>query len=227
MVAYNIPQEQKKRRFNPFLEREDDDEQGDQKQTRGIELLSYLNSLGQRPTTREVNPAAAPALSAPSSTNAGASFSNQLNQIAKWGQYSMKPPPPKVSKEALGRRMMGGGNSAFDKFLRAIAGQESGGRYGAVNRSSGAMGKYQIMPFNIKGKHRGWDWEVLGRDISTSQFMRSPKLQEQIAQAKLRGYFKKYGARGAAEAWYGGPGSIGRGYVRGYSNSILRRMGLR
>lgn len=149
---------------------------------------------------------------------------NQLEEIAKWGQYNLKP--------AIQRRMQtpsattSGGNSAFDRFLRAIAAQESGGNYRAVNRSSGAMGKYQIMPFNINGSRRGWDYEVLGRDISTSQFMNDPNLQEQIARAKLLAYYNRYGARGAAEAWYGGPGSIGRSYVRGYSSSILRRMGL-
>lgn len=151
---------------------------------------------------------------------------NQLNEIAKWGKYSLQP--------AIQRRMSTignnaaspvGNNSQLDKFLRAIAQQESGGNYSAVNRSSGAMGKYQIMPFNIQGSG-GWDKEVLGRNISTAQFMRNPQLQEQIARAKLSAYFNKYGARGASEAWYGGPGSIGKGYVRGYSNSILRRMGL-
>ena len=36
----------------------------------------------------------------------------------------------------------------LDSFMRALAGQESGGSYEAVNRDSGAYGKYQIMPAN-------------------------------------------------------------------------------
>jgi hypothetical protein len=210
-----------RRRFSPFNEEDEDDED----MTRGKELMSILGQLQGRTTTRGLAPIN-PSTMANTPTGGGNRWGNQLNEIAKWGQYSQKPKTVPSNRMAAGRRMVGG-NSSFDRFMRAIAAQESGGRYGAVNRSSGAMGKYQIMPFNIRGGRRGWDYEVLGRDISTSQFMRNPQLQEQIARAKLQGYYRRYGARGAAEAWYGGPGSIGRGYVRGYSNSILRRMGLR
>lgn len=126
----------------------------------------------------------------------------------------------------------------FAKFLSAITGQESGGNYKARNRSSGAMGKYQIMPGNLGGKKSGWDYEALGYDINPGQFMGSPQLQEAIAQYKLRQYYNKWGPWGAAVAWYAGPGAVGRtksalnrsqgAYpsINQYANSILRRMGL-
>ena len=69
-----------------------------------------------------------------------------------------------------------GGGKGFSSFMGAISAKESGNNYGARNRDSGAMGKYQIMPANIQG-NRGWDYEALGRNISTSQFMASPHLQ--------------------------------------------------
>lgn len=125
------------------------------------------------------------------------------------------------------------GNVKLDAFIRAISGQESGGNYGARNSSSGAMGKYQIMPGNIAGPG-GWDKEVLGKNISTQQFMSSPKLQEAIAKGKLTQYYKKYGAAGAASAWYSGSpnkwnsrtpqGSYPS--IHNYVLSILRRAGL-
>lgn len=134
----------------------------------------------------------------------------------------------------------GGGKDSFDNFLKAISGQESGGNYGIRNKDSGAMGKYQIMPANISGKG-GWDYEALHRDITTSQFMASPELQEQIAQYKLKSYYDKYGAAGAAVAWYAGPGAV-KGYnqhsggssrnqgnypsINAYANAILKKMGL-
>jgi hypothetical protein len=127
-----------------------------------------------------------------------------------------------------------GGN--FGSFLKAISGQESGGSYSVRNKDSGAMGKYQIMPANIQG-NRGWDYEALGRNITTAQFMASPKLQEQIAQYKLKSYYNKYGPAGAAVAWYAGPGAVssymrggGNGSqgnypsIRSYVNQILSRM---
>lgn len=127
---------------------------------------------------------------------------------------------------------------SFASFINAISERESGGKYSARNPDSGAMGKYQIMPGNIRGTRSGWDWEALGRDISTSQFMSNPQLQEAIARYKLQQYFNKYGPRGAAIAWYAGPGAIKRSQsslnrrqgkyssINTYANAILRRMGL-
>lgn len=143
---------------------------------------------------------------------------------------------------AAGARQEGSaGGSGFQKFMNAISKQESGGNYGAINRMSGAMGKYQIMPANILGTKRGWDWEVLGRDINTADFINSPQIQEQIASAKLQQYYNKYGPAGAAIAWYAGPGAAqnyvkgggmstrgeagGHPSVSGYVASILKRLG--
>jgi hypothetical protein len=128
------------------------------------------------------------------------------------------------------------GGGSFENFVNAITGQESGGNYGARNSSSGAMGRYQIMPGNISGSHKGWDYEALGYDISASQFMHNPKLQDAIARYKLQQYYKKFGPRGAAIAWYAGPGAVNRvnlnksqgAYptINQYANAILKRMGL-
>lgn len=128
------------------------------------------------------------------------------------------------------------GGGSFEAFVNAITGQESGGNYGARNRDSGAMGRYQIMPGNLGGRKSGWDYEALGRDITPSQFMSNPKLQDAIARYKLQQYYKKWGPRGAAIAWYAGPGAVGRvngnksqgAYptINQYANAILKRMGL-
>jgi len=127
-------------------------------------------------------------------------------------------------------------SGTFGKFIAAITGQESGGNYSARNRSSGAMGRYQIMPGNLGGKHSGWDYEALGYDVSPGQFMASPQIQDAIAQYKLRQYYNQYGPWGAAVAWYAGPGAVSRANknksqgayptINQYANSILRRMGL-
>jgi hypothetical protein len=124
-------------------------------------------------------------------------------------------------------------NNKFANFVNAIAGKESGGSYSAVNKDSGALGKYQIMPGNFVGPG-GWDRDALGRDITAQQFLNSPKLQDRIARYKLRKYFKEYGVRGAASAWYSGDPNKWRntspqgGYpsIAAYVNDILRRMGL-
>ena len=91
----------------------------------------------------------------------------------------------------------------FDQFMRGISIQESGGSYSAVNSSSGALGKYQVMPSNVAG----WSRQVLGYSITPSQFLHSPQLQEKIVSGILHGYYNKWGPRGAAAAWYAGPGN--------------------
>lgn len=135
---------------------------------------------------------------------------------------------------SIANQYTGAKGNNFGSFMNAISSQESGGNYGARNGSSGAMGRYQIMPSNIAGSG-GWDREALGYDISPAQFMASPELQDRIAQSKLQKYYTKYGPAGAAVAWYAGPGAVGRGgnrsqgaypTINAYSNSILRKMGL-
>ena len=121
--------------------------------------------------------------------------------------------------------------SGKEAFINAIAGQESGGNYDAVNGRTGAAGKYQIMPENWPA----WAEEAgLGADAEMT-----PENQEIVARYKLGEYYDKYGARGAAMAWYAGEGSLnyseealnrkqGNGdepSINEYADSVLARMG--
>lgn len=99
--------------------------------------------------------------------------------------------------------------SGKEAFINAIAGQESGGNYNAENGDTGAYGKYQIMPSNWSA----WAEEAgIGADAP-----RTPENQEIVARFKLGQYYDKYGARGAAIAWYGGEGALN------YSDEALNR----
>lgn len=117
----------------------------------------------------------------------------------------------------------------FEAFAAAIVGQESGGNYRAVNRSSGALGKYQIMEANVGP----WSREVLGRTVTPTEFLNTPALQDQIARGKLRQYYERYGARGAASAWYSGNPALhestrpqpGGPSIKGYVDAVIARMG--
>lgn len=186
----------------------------------GDQALTYARQAAQRRVAKE-------AAAREASLNAAAVAGARANQNAF---------------ASAGARQEGSATgSGFQKFMNAISKQESGGNYGAINKMSGALGKYQIMPSNILGTHTGWDWEVLGRDINTADFINSPQIQEQIASSKLQGYYNKYGPAGAAIAWYAGPGAAqsyvksgrastrgeagGHPSVSGYMQSILRRMG--
>lgn len=118
-----------------------------------------------------------------------------------------------------------------EAFINAIGGQESGGNYNAVNGRTGASGKYQIMPEN-------WSAWAQEADLSADAPM-TPENQEIVARHKLGEYYDKYGARGAAMAWYAGEGSLnyseealnrkqGKGdepSINEYADQVLSRMG--
>ncbi|HEY9262909.1 hypothetical protein, partial [Chitinophaga sp.] len=115
-----------------------------------------------------------------------------------------------------------------------IRSKESSDNYRAINKDSGALGGYQVMPFNLFGGSE-WDRKALGRDISRDEFLNSPGLQDTIARYQLQQYLQKYGAAGAAVAWYGGEGSVKNmhskttqagGYpsLYAYWTSVLSRM---
>lgn len=122
-------------------------------------------------------------------------------------------------------------NDERERFINAVSGQESNGDYTAVNERTGASGKYQIMPENWSA----WAKEA-GLDPNAEM---TPENQEIVARHKLGEYYDKYGAAGAAQAWYAGEGSFdydeealnrkqGNGdepSIREYVESVMQRMG--
>jgi hypothetical protein len=118
-----------------------------------------------------------------------------------------------------------------EAFINAIGGQESGGNYNAVNGRTGASGKYQIMPEN---------WSAWAQEAGLSaDAPMTPENQEIVARHKLGEYYDKYGARGAAIAWYAGESALdyseealnrkqGKGdepSINEYADQVLSRMG--
>lgn len=68
------------------------------------------------------------------------------------------------------------------EFMWGLAQQESGGNYYARNRSSGAYGKYQIMPRNWPN----WAQQYIG-DRRAKQ---TPRNQERVARAKIAALYR-------------------------------------
>ena len=130
-------------------------------------------------------------------------------------------------------------SDAFTKLtLWALGKQESGFNPQAINKHTGALGLFQVMPQNLWGWNSGleaftpgwldqlgkpktgWDYEVLGRDITPREFLSNPQLQLAVAQKKLEEYrskiiesFQKAGRpvdnlevlKRLAAIWYSGP----------------------
>jgi len=121
---------------------------------------------------------------------------------------------------------------SFEQFFRAIAEQESGGRYNAVGvevRGDRAYGKYQVMGNNVPS----WTRTYYGRSLTPQQFLNNPQAQEAVARGVLKSYYKKYGPRGAASAWYSGNPNLdmstrpqsGGPSIKDYVDQVIRRAG--
>lgn len=87
-------------------------------------------------------------------------------------------------------------------FILAEAQQEGG--YDSVNSSSGALGRWQVLPSNVAA----WTKEALGRSLTPDEYLHSHAAQNAVARVHLGGYFEQYGLRGAASAWYSGNPSL-------------------
>lgn len=122
------------------------------------------------------------------------------------------------------------GQPTFEQFFSAIAEQESNGRYGAVGvpvNGHRAYGKYQVMDFNIPS----WTRKYYGRSLTPQQYLANPSAQEAVARGVLKSYYNKYGARGAASAWYSGNPNLhmstrrqpGGPSIKGYVDSVINK----
>jgi hypothetical protein len=156
-------------------------------------------------------------------SNNFSNFISELNNISSKGRFDVAPKLKPVTPQTLnlstpqlpgiGNANGGGATGNLLKLMNAIRSQESGNNYRAINKDSGALGGYQIMPFNLFGGSE-WDRKALGRDVSRSEFLNNPAIQDAIAKWQLGNYLRKYGAAGAAVAWYGGPGAVKNMYSK-------------
>lgn len=103
-----------------------------------------------------------------------------------------------------GAKPNGGADS--DAYAAAIAMIESRGSggysaIGPVTRSGDrAYGKYQVMGANIPE----WSKDALGRSMTPAEFLASPEAQDAVFKKQFGRYVEKYGASGAAAAWFAG-----------------------
>lgn len=110
----------------------------------------------------------------------------------------------------------------LDRFMAALGAVESNGRYEAVNSTSGAIGKYQIMPANWAA----WSLRYLG-DANAAP---TPANQETVARRKLITLYNWLGDwASVAHWWLTGDGDRDPAhwsdFSRRYVNRIMSLMG--
>lgn len=104
----------------------------------------------------------------------------------------------------------GGSLGAAAKAIRTIESGSAAGNYsalGPITRTGDrAYGAYQVMGANIPQ----WTKTHFGQSLSPSEFLANQQAQDAVFQGQFGGYMGKYGPAGAAQAWFGGPGSVGK-----------------
>jgi hypothetical protein len=103
------------------------------------------------------------------------------------------------------------------RFMWAVAKVESGGSYTARNPSSGAYGKYQIMPPNWPA----WAKTYLGN----SKAKQTPANQEKVAKGKFTSLYRSLGSWRRVAYWWltGSKRTSGwSAYATRYVNKVMR-----
>ena len=104
------------------------------------------------------------------------------------------------------------GRPDMSRYRDAVASIESAGSgdyqaIGPTHRKMGrALGRYQVMEANLPQ----WSREALRREVSADEFLASPEIQDAIFDHKFGGYVENFGEEGAAQAWFAGPGGVGK-----------------
>lgn len=146
---------------------------------------------------------------------------SQANDLwsSLWGRYYGGGPSASTSGGAVmtpGQQIgsdtmaaLGKGPSSYRDAIAAIESRGSGdySAVGPTNPKLGrALGRYQIMEANLPS----WSQAALGRQVTADEFMANPQIQDQIFDHRFGGYVQQYGPEGAAQAWFGGPGGVGK-----------------
>ncbi len=103
------------------------------------------------------------------------------------------------------------------EFMGGLAEIESGGNYAARNRSSGAFGKYQIMPFNWPA----WAQRYLGKRSAKP----TPANQDRVAAGKLSELYRGLGSWDRTAYWWltgkRGPQTTWSKYAAHYVDGVM------
>jgi hypothetical protein len=104
----------------------------------------------------------------------------------------------------------------LERFMTAVARVESGGNHRAVNKTSGAYGRYQIMPANW----RAWARRYLGNANAKPTLAN----QERVAKAKMRSLYRWLGSWRRVSYWWLTGSSRTTAWSRAATNYVTRVM---
>lgn len=106
----------------------------------------------------------------------------------------------------------------LERFMSAIARVESGGNHRAVNRTSGAYGRYQIMPENWRAWAR--------RYLDNANAKPTLANQEKVARAKMKSLYRWLGSWRRVSYWWLTGSSRTSAWSRAATSYVARVMAI-
>jgi hypothetical protein len=106
----------------------------------------------------------------------------------------------------------------LEEFMTAVARVESGGNHKALNATSGAYGRYQILPENW----RAWARRYLGNANAKPTLAN----QERVAKAKMRSLYRWLGSWRRVSYWWLTGSSRTSAWSRAATNYVTRVMAI-
>jgi len=106
----------------------------------------------------------------------------------------------------------------LEQFMSAVARVESGGNHRAVNKTSGAFGRYQILPDNW----RAWARRYLGNADAKPTLAN----QERVARAKMKSLYRWLGSWRRVSYWWLTGSSRTSAWSRAATSYVARVMAI-
>ncbi|MDX0105480.1 hypothetical protein GOC33_05505 [Sinorhizobium meliloti] len=156
------------------------------------------------------------------------SFAGSINRVAgAFAEFAKQAAKARAEAEAAIQARTGAQGSGIVPFnplpaddtnrrvqlqaaRESIAGIESSGNYRALGpileNGDRAYGRYQVMGRNIAD----WTKRAIGTALTPEQFLNNPQFQDKVFDHVFGGYIEQFGMQGASEAWFAGPGGVGK-----------------
>lgn len=139
----------------------------------------------------------------------GASFSSSATPPSNAMAYNQSATPSSPAVAAINAAASPGttiNSNAIDTLGKNIASIETGGQsnpYTALGPQTSrgqAIGKYQVMPFNVGP----WTQQALGHTLTSDQFRNDPAAQEAVFRDQMTRGLAQYSPQDVASMWFTG-----------------------
>ena len=189
----------------------------------GVGLVINIPGTPSANAPEVVAPAGTPAIASPTAVAGEAPAGVAPSTPTTPAATPVSPVPPAPTTDL---------STTVARARDVIGGMESGDRYNIVHppakNGQVALGRYGILASGLADDSQ----KYLGRPVSQDEFLKNPKIQDEIFDKRFGALVEKYGVEGAARAWFAGEGGMnndrasdGNTTVANYASQFMQKFG--